>query len=388
MARSGYQRTSGARRAAPPIGRAATSLSLAALLSVGAVATGVLPGASADITQQIASSRAQLDQVNRQAERSAERYNAGRIALAQAQQHAAVTQAASVKLSSSVKDMQRRAGAFAVQAYRSGGGAAMGLSMLNSTAGPGDFLDRATFLDTIARRNNDIVDALATARHQQADAAADASAAAVQARDTLTALEADRRAVQGAAHQAELLLADLQAKQAVLVAAARDAATRRAALAQAAALAREAALNAAAAAAFASAGDNNSSGDRALRHYAGTPVQIALQVARDQLGKPYVWGAAGPDSFDCSGLTMYAYGKAGISLPHYTGDQWNAGRHVDRSALVPGDLVFFDQNLSHMGMYVGNNQFIHAPHSGTVVQISGMSGYWSDNYDGAVRLVG
>jgi cell wall-associated NlpC family hydrolase len=93
-----------------------------------------------------------------------------------------------------------------------------------------------------------------------------------------------------------------------------------------------------------------------------------------QLGKSYVYGAAGPDHFDCSGLTMYAYAAAGISLPHHAASQFNEGHHVSQGELQPGDLVFFESNLGHMGMYIGNNQFIHSPHTGDVVKISDLSG--------------
>jgi cell wall-associated NlpC family hydrolase len=87
---------------------------------------------------------------------------------------------------------------------------------------------------------------------------------------------------------------------------------------------------------------------------------------------------------------MYAYAAAGISLAHYTGDQWNEGRHVSESQLQPGDLVFFntDAPLGHEGMYLGGGEFIHAPHTGTVVQIATLSGYYQDTYAGAVRVVG
>ena len=100
----------------------------------------------------------------------------------------------------------------------------------------------------------------------------------------------------------------------------------------------------------------------------------ALRFAMGKLGRPYVWGAAGPSTFDCSGLTMWAYRQVGINLPHYTGSQWNAGTHVSRSQLQPGDLVFFYSDLHHMGMYIGNGLMIHAPHTGDVVKIASMAG--------------
>ena len=104
-----------------------------------------------------------------------------------------------------------------------------------------------------------------------------------------------------------------------------------------------------------------------------------------QLGKPYSWGAAGPDSYDCSGLVAWAYGQMGVSLPHYTGAQWNVGVPVSRSDLQPGDLVFFD-GIGHVGIYVGGGQFIHAPHTGDVVKISSLDEYGL-SYDGARRVV-
>jgi cell wall-associated NlpC family hydrolase len=110
-------------------------------------------------------------------------------------------------------------------------------------------------------------------------------------------------------------------------------------------------------------------------------------IAMRYLGVPYVWGGASPSGFDCSGLVMYVYAQMGVSLPHYTGAQWNVGVPVSRSDLEPGDLVFFD-GLGHVGIYIGGGQFIHAPHSGTVVQISSLSGWYASNYDGARRILG
>jgi peptidoglycan DL-endopeptidase CwlO len=104
------------------------------------------------------------------------------------------------------------------------------------------------------------------------------------------------------------------------------------------------------------------------------------------LGVPYRWGGASPSTgFDCSGFTMYVYAQIGVSLPHYTGSQYAMGVAVSRSQLQPGDLVFFD-GLGHEGLYIGNNQFIHAPHTGDVVKISSISGWYSSTYVGARRV--
>jgi len=111
----------------------------------------------------------------------------------------------------------------------------------------------------------------------------------------------------------------------------------------------------------------------------------ALQFALSRQGDPYVWGAAGPSAFDCSGLVLWAYAQVGISLPHFTGDQWNMGVHVARADLQPGDLVFFYPDIGHVGLYIGNGLMVDAPNFGETVQVEPVM--W-DVYVGAVRIVG
>ena len=101
-------------------------------------------------------------------------------------------------------------------------------------------------------------------------------------------------------------------------------------------------------------------------------AQVAVDTAMAQRGKPYVWAASGPDSFDCSGLTAYAYRAAGISLPHSSALQSTMGKAVSRADLQPGDLVFFYSPVSHVGIYIGNGQMVHAPTSGDVVKVASL----------------
>ncbi|MFD9942040.1 NlpC/P60 family protein [Nonomuraea sp. NPDC059023] len=114
----------------------------------------------------------------------------------------------------------------------------------------------------------------------------------------------------------------------------------------------------------------------------GKAAEAARWALTQQL-KPYVWGAEGPSSYDCSGLVMAAYQRVGISLPHYTGDQWTAGTRISREELRPGDLVFFYSDLHHVGIYVGGGMMVHAPQTGDVVRLASIS---RRPWAGAVRI--
>jgi cell wall-associated NlpC family hydrolase len=108
-------------------------------------------------------------------------------------------------------------------------------------------------------------------------------------------------------------------------------------------------------------------------------------IAMRYLGTPYVWGGASPGGFDCSGFVMYVYSQIGVSLPHSSYAQYGYGSSVSRGDLQPGDLVFFD-GLGHVGIYVGGGSFIHAPHTGDVVKVSSMTGWYASAFVGARRL--
>jgi cell wall-associated NlpC family hydrolase len=116
---------------------------------------------------------------------------------------------------------------------------------------------------------------------------------------------------------------------------------------------------------------------------AATPAaQMAVDTALAQLGDPYEWAGAGPDTFDCSGLTQYAYGAAGMHLPHSSRLQSATGTPVAYADLQPGDLVFFYSPVSHVGMYIGNGQIVNALNPGAGIRISALN---SMPYAGAVR---
>ncbi len=140
----------------------------------------------------------------------------------------------------------------------------------------------------------------------------------------------------------------------------------------------EAALERAARAVIAPAVPRDSGGNPST-----APRSGVVGIAMSKLGAPYQWAADGPNSFDCSGFTMWVYRQVGVSLPHSSRAQYDVGQRVSRANLKPGDLVFFGRSrIHHVGIYVGGNQYIHAPNTGDVVKVSSLN---RTDYVGAVR---
>lgn len=298
---------------------------------------------------------ARVDALNEQAEAVAEQFNASGIALARAQRQAAIADARVERAVAALETERRHLGSIAAAAYRNGG--LSGTTALMISADPRTYLAQASILDRISARGADQMRALqgAKVRVGQAKAEARAQVAAIRSINLDIARKRDR--VNALLAQAEHMLAGLRADE----------------------RARLTALRAAQSRATRSVPRPSFAGPASAR------ARIAIEWALSQRGKPYEWGADGPSSYDCSGLTMRAFGRAGISLDHYTGSQWNAGRHVSRSSLRPGDLVFFYPDHHHVGIYLGGGQMVHAPHTGDVVKVSSIEGR---DWAGAVRLVG
>jgi cell wall-associated NlpC family hydrolase len=131
-------------------------------------------------------------------------------------------------------------------------------------------------------------------------------------------------------------------------------------------------------------GGGGGGGTTTYRGPTGTQAEKAVAFAYAQIGKPYVFGASGPDSYDCSGLTMASWAAAGISIPRTSYEQWASLPHVPTSQLQPGDILVFN-GAGHVGIYVGGGQLIDAPHSGLNVEKIALSGWYSSSLIGAVR---
>lgn len=130
-----------------------------------------------------------------------------------------------------------------------------------------------------------------------------------------------------------------------------------------------------------SSDDAGSSGGAA----ASGRAQVAVDFALAQVGDPYAWGGTGPDAWDCSGLTQAAWAAAGVSLPRSSSQQIGVGTRVSRDQLQPGDLVFFYSPISHVALYIGNGQIVHATSPGNPVRVDSLSGHYSSNFAGATR---
>jgi cell wall-associated NlpC family hydrolase len=119
--------------------------------------------------------------------------------------------------------------------------------------------------------------------------------------------------------------------------------------------------------------------------YTGGPGGIAAQRACSLIGKPYIWAAAGPGGYDCSGLTMAAWAAAGVRMDHLASTQRSQSKRISRADLRTGDLVFFGSDTHHVGIYVGGNWIVHAPHTGDYVRMVQLTGYYANNVSGYGR---
>ncbi len=378
-----------------PIRLVASTRTARSFLALITLATPMLlfgPSARADIASDIAAAKARLAALQDQTEQISEAYNAAQIDLADAQRRASAARNAASTAQNKLAQQKLAVSTLARSMYMNAGQGT--LTTFVAAGDPQAFLDQASTLSQVAASRAQVVDTLKAATKTARDAARAADTAERAAKKQADAVGGKRDQILAAVSQQSALIAQLQDEQARLVAQrqaelARAAEAQRAAaqaqLAQAQAdqqsLASEAAATAASAPSTAPA--RKAAASEPPPPPSGDAVSTAIAWARREMGKPYVYGAAGPDTFDCSGLTMYVYGKAGISLPHYTGSQWNAGRHVSRDQLQPGDLVFFYSDLHHVGLYIGGGQMIDAPHSGAYVE---QVPVWWDLYQGAVRV--
>jgi cell wall-associated NlpC family hydrolase len=354
-----------------------------ALISAFVLGLAVTAAGSAE-PAQIGSKRAEAQQVlaqiqamDAQMEKAVEAYNAANVRLDQIKHDLEVNQARLQTAKKNLVKARAQVSARLVALYTSDEPDT--LSIIFGASSLGDLIERIDSANRIADEDARIAAEVKQYRNevqtrQQALVKAQADQEKVVAERA-----AQRASVQSQLAERQALYSSIKDQIAQLEAAERARQARLAAQARAAAKKQQSAPAPAPAPSSSSGGSSGSSAPPPATH--SSVVSIALQY----LGVPYVWGGASPSGFDCSGLTMYAYAKVGVYLPHNAAMQYGMGTPVSRSQLAPGDLVFFS-GLSHVGMYIGGGRFVHAPHTGDVVKISSLSEYWyAATYVGARR---
>lgn len=371
---------------APRRGRGVAFAAITGAILLGTVAS-VDPGAQA-APDPIDQAKVRLAQLDEQTSKVQEDYTEAQAALDKAQKDLDRSQRDLKTQSDKVATMRKALGRVALSDYQSGGGVSM-TTQLVASGDSGQFLSKLATIQNVTERTS--------VQFQ------DFQAEQARLKSMKSQAEADRATIESQRNQQAKLLADAkkkeqEAKQVV------DRLTAQ----QRAELKRQQAAEAQAAAAHAvsrsagrptdqqsALGQPSSSSTQASQAGSQVPIpdpshgvssraQSALNFALAQLGKPYIWGGTGPTDYDCSGLMMASWGKAGVSLPRTAAAQYAAGTPVSTSDLQPGDLVFFYPGITHVGMYIGDGKFIHASSPRTGIKVSVLA--QQPSYQGARRF--
>jgi peptidoglycan DL-endopeptidase CwlO len=322
----------------------------------------------ADKRAQAARIEGQIRALDTKAEIASEQYNAARGRYDKITSKVKAVEKRIAKLEKRQHTLQTHLNTRASETYRTGGPGGF-LTVLLSQRTYEDFQSSAKIIADLNARDAATVSELKATKAEARQARATLKAAQKEAGQQKAKMAANKKAVEeqlgirkrllaGVAKEIQALVAKRMASQSI----AEQARTMKLMLAQ----------------------RSPSSGGVTL---GGSPSSskagAALYYAEQQIGKPYVWAADGPDTFDCSGLMLFAYGKTGTDLSHYSGSQINEGKRVSRSDLKPGDLVFFGSPIHHVGMYVGGDAFLEAPYTGSSVRITRLSS--RSDFAGACR---
>lgn len=323
-----------------------------ATLCVMAFGGSLLVAAPTSAKPDIDTVQTRVDRLYRQAEQASERYNDARLSMRQARSRLRALDSDVARQQAKVETVREQVAASVVAQYQ--GQALTSTTQVLLSDDPDDFIDRLTTVSAYDDQRTQMmadfaVQAKRLEMRQSASAAELARIAATERRLGTEKAEIDTRAA-----EAKKLLGQLEER--------------------AAARASRAGARSAQAGAASTAGTTSAP--------ASGRAAAAVRYAMAQIGSAYVYGAAGPSAFDCSGLTMMAWAQAGVGLPHSSSAQMGSGRPVSQSELQPGDLVFYYSPVSHVGIYIGNGQIVNALNPGAGVRISGVNDM---PYSGAVR---
>jgi peptidoglycan DL-endopeptidase CwlO len=338
------------------IAGAATVL-ITAAVTVPTVASAS-PTGPTRITPKIHSVQKRLQSLAVQNDQIVEKFNQANVAYTKTKKQAAQAKAAYQRAQRRLDRAQAQLAQTAVAQYEGGTFSTTG-ALLSSNSGT-NYLDQLQTLSMLSQHNSQVVTSFAAVQKQAQDAKAKADNLFAQAKQTRAALDRQHTRTQQQIAKYRKVLSSLNAQQRALWAARQGADI--------------------------SAGAASQLTSQAV-HASSAQAQAAVHFALAQVGKPYVFGAAGPDSYDCSGLTMAAWQQGGVSLPHSAADQYNYGTHVSYDQLQPGDLMFFYHPIGHVTIYIGNGMMVSAPEPGEDVKVVSTASFASD-FVGATRLVG
>jgi cell wall-associated NlpC family hydrolase len=338
-------------------------LSLAALIVVSSSLGITSLSSAAPSKQDVETAEAELDQLNEHVSLLVEQYNQAQLHLDEVQTRLDAAKAAAQQAQADADNAMTDLNSNAARAYQGFGSQ---IAVLFDSTSLADFSDRLEFMGSIAQADSDLANAAELARQEAQWSAEELRAAVDEQQAILDEIRSKEQEIRNAAAEArayyESLNREYQRHLAALEAA------------------REAAAQAAAA-----------SGGVSVGNVPGPPpapnpnAQAAIDAAYSVIGTPYAWGSADPDvGFDCSGLTMWSWAHAGVSLPHSSASQYAVLPHIDRSDLQPGDLIFFFSPISHVSIYLTPSTMIDANHPGDVVNVRPI--YW-EHFVGAARPV-
>lgn len=376
--RGGFLESPSARRGAMGVGAAA--LASATLLSHPAFADDDDPPAIEEQRDRADSAaerarevREQVDALYHEAGVATQHYNAAQEDVDSQQAEVDDALAAASAATEQVNEARRTLGSMAAAQYRSGSGGLPDAAALLLADDPKSFFDIGYALDRLTGLQQHALDTF-TSREQAADEErVTATEALAELEERENELQDQKQAVQDRLAEARALLDQLdeeeQAELAELERLEEEEAARRAEEARQERERREQEERERAAREEAerAAEEEQPETPPESGEYA-TLAEAAIAFAEGELGKPYVWGATGPNSYDCSGLTQAAWRAAGVEIPRVTWDQVNSGTTIPRDQIQPGDLIFFYDDISHVGLYIGDGQMIHAPKPGDVIR--------------------
>ncbi|MFF4210556.1 NlpC/P60 family protein [Streptomyces sp. NPDC001796] len=349
------------------------ALATAALTSVALLSQTADAVPSADGRPSVEEVEKKVDDLYRRAGSATEQYNAAKEKTDRQRGRVAALLDDVARRTQKLNEARDQLGSFAAAQYRTGEAAPDTATFLLADT-PQDYFDQTQLMSRLTSRQKEAVDEYVTEQAATMSKRREATESLRSLTESQLRLRSAKADVQRKLAAARDLLSELTAQEKARLAAL-EKKKQEEARRQAQELARQQAAQQQSSptsptsptATTGSPGSSTGAADSTGASYA-TAAAKALTFARAQIGKPYVWGATGPGSYDCSGLTQAAWKAAGVSLPRTTYDQVNVGTTVPLTDAQPGDLIFFYDDISHVGLYIGNGMMIHAPKPGAYVR--------------------